>query len=227
MSWRVALIDSCGRWPGALDSASFTSASGRIECGPPGADPTGQGSLIAQLLSSGGQPPELLLAQVFRSATPTSAAAVAAAIDWAVLRGANLVHLSLGLGDDRAILKSSISRALAAKILVVASTPARGKPVYPASYEGVVRATGDARCAPGEIACLGTRFFGGCSSIAAEHGSNDREGAPRALRGASAGAAWVSKALTLLVADHDAALAALTANARFVGAERRGMECRI
>jgi hypothetical protein len=215
MSWRVALIDSCGIRPEAVDAAAFVTAGRQIECRPTVADPSGHGSRIADLLA-GGRTFELLLGQVFTDAGQTSGAAVAAAIDWAVARRAAVIHLSLGLGANRDVLAAAVERAIDAGCIVVAATPARGAPVYPAAYPGVLRATGDARCAPGELSCLDAWLFGGCPRL-------DLAGLPAASRGASIGAAWVTRAILDMPvgATAPAVAAALTAGAKYFGAERR------
>lgn len=219
MIWRVGLIDSCGAWRGAAEAAAFASEGTRIERVSPVTDPTGHGSRIAGLLTEEGAPVELLLAQVFFNARPASAAAVAAAVDWAVSRGAHLIHLSLGLAADRSVLRAAVARAIGAGIVLVAAMPARGEPVYPAAYPSVIGGTGDARCGPGEISALGPRLFGGCARTArvARGGTTGWRG------GASVGAAWVSKALSGLPAgtQTDEAIHALRAMARHVGPERR------
>jgi hypothetical protein len=216
MSWRVGLIDSCGAWSGAADAAAFASEGTSVERLAPAPDPTGHGSRIAGLLTREGARVELVLAQVFPTAQPASAAAVAAAVDWAVSRGARLIHLSLGLTADRPILRASVARAVDAGIVIVAAMPARGNPVYPAAYPSVIGGTGDARCEPGEISVLGPRLFGGCARTADGPGG-----------GASIGAAWVSQSLLRLAegTPPDAAIDALRAMARHVGAERRREPC--
>ena len=227
--WRVALIDGCGRWPGALCAAAFSSRGGGVEQHAPGRDPTGHGTRIANLLTEevagaeAGAPPasaahgavregapcELLLAQVFSSEAPATAAAVAAAIDWAVVNGGELLHMSIGLAADRAVLAAAVRRALAAGCIIVASTPARGRPVFPASYADVIRATGDARCASGEISILDADLFGGCPRYAR-------------VAGSSIGAAWVSRHIVRGPKLARAPLvAALRAGAQYVGRERR------
>jgi hypothetical protein len=204
MQWRVALIDSCGEWPGAVAAAAFVDESavaacasaqpGSVDTGARGvsrcaavADATGHGSRVAQLLSDGGAQFDLLLGQVLLENAPASAAAVAAAVDWAVAGGANLIHMSLGLAADRAVLAAAVSRAVEAGCVVVASAPARGAVVYPAAYPGVIRGTGDARCAPGELSCLGPEFFGACPRWLV---SGAGIGA-----GSSIGAAWVTRTI--------------------------------
>ncbi len=232
MTWRIALIDSCGEWPGACDAAAFVSDGGRVETRTASADGSGHGSRIARLFADSGAAYELMLGQVFSSAGPASSAGVAAAIDWAVAGGADLVHMSLGLEADRAVLAGAVGRAVGAGCIVVASMPARGAAVYPAAYPGVIRATGDARCAPGEVSSLGPWLFGGCARFEAGaptdagggKGEEARRRAGRAIGGASVGAAWVTR--TLLsgpkCATASAAVSALGAGARYFGAERRG-----
>jgi hypothetical protein len=233
VSWRVGLIDSCGgRLEGidgagagnaasVADAAAFVDRNGRVECRETVADPTGHGTRIAELLMSG-RPVELLLGQVFTTLEPTSGAAVAAAIDWAVERRAGLIHMSLGLAGDRAVLGMAVQRAIDAGCLLVAAMPARGAPVYPAAYPGVIRATGDARCAPYELSALRPWFFGGCPrfEVASRMPNGHSEG--RASGGASIGAAWITRAIVQEPAlAASSVVAALTARAKYRGPERR------
>ena len=207
---RIGLIDS------GADGSQVAAARGFAADGAPvppvAPDPTGHGTRVAQRIAAGRADVEFVLAQVFASARPTSARAVAAALDWCVDEGTPLVHLSLGLTADRAPLAAAVARAAARGCLIVAATPARGAPVYPAAYPRVIRATGDARCAPGELSRLGAATFGG-----------DLAGAPGG-RGASVGAAAVSAALVALLQPglrFEDAVAALAARARYDGPERR------
>lgn len=261
MSWRVALIDSCGSWPGAVEAAAFAgeTAAAAVEAAEPAVDaagsaveavasvgetaapvgkdpqmhrratvtdPSGHGSRIAELLTAGDIAIELLLGQVFLSVGPTSGAAVAAAIDWAVAGRANLIHMSLGLEADRAVLAAAVRRAIDSGCIIVASAPARGAIVYPAGYPGVIRATGDARCAPGELSCLSPGFFGGCPRFVARGPANSPANSGGGVSaGASIGAAWVTRHILNGPAKVGAvaAVAALTAGARYFGPERRGL----
>jgi hypothetical protein len=209
--WRVALIDSCGERHGSLDAAGFVSDGRRVERRAPGPDPTNHGTRIAELLAQD-RSFELLLGQVFVNVGPTSGATVAAAIDWAVERGAGLIHLSLGLANNRVILETAVARAVAAGCIVVAASPARGAPVFPAAYPGVIRATGDARCGPGEVSHLGVRHFGGCPRFESVESG-----------GASVGAAWVTHAILKeqTAAQLPDVLAALGAHSKYFGPENR------
>jgi hypothetical protein len=214
LRWRVGLIDSGADLAAPVAAAHFAADGTR---GPAGRDPTGHGSRIARLITAGRPDVELVVAQVFASGQPTSALAVAAAVEWCLAEQVNLLHLSLGLAADRARLAAAIARAVGAGCLVVAATPARGAPVYPAAYAGVIRGTGDARCGPDEISRLATATFGGCVRPAPERTAGGR--------GASVGAAAVSRALLAWVAPGSscaAAVQALAARARYDGPERRG-----
>lgn len=157
---------------------------------------------------------ELVVARVFFESLATSAAQLAAALDWGVGQGALLANVSAGLTDDREVLGAALVRALSGSVLVVAASPARGSPVYPAAYAGVVRATGDARCAAGEWSWL--------ASAQADFGAHVRAGE---VQGASAGSAHVSALLAAQLAAGASparALQALRDGAHYRGPERRG-----
>jgi len=216
MRWRIGLIDSCGALPRAVASAGFRAADGQACRAADGPDPTGHGTRIATILTRDGADVELVLAQVFGTAGPTSAAAVAAAIDWCLGEGVELLQLSLGLAADRPVLAEAVARAVDRGCVLVAATPSRGGPVYPAAYPGVIRGTGDARCAPGQVSELAAATFGGCP----------RSGAPgrsASGQGASVGAAEVTRVLIEVAESRTmaGALAALTARASYRGPERR------
>jgi hypothetical protein len=215
VNWRIGLIDSCGAFPTASVAARFVASAQRVvrvDCGP---DPTGHGTRIASIISADGAAVELVLAQVFTGSAPTSAAIIAAALDWAVGEHVNLLHLSLGLAADRPILRSAIAQAVARGILLVAAMPARGGPVFPAAYPGVIRGTGDARCQPGELSALEPGAFGGCP----RHGGGDGQRG----QGASIGAAAVTRALIHGGGPDTYAcvIRRLTALARYLGPESR------
>lgn len=210
--WRIAIIDSglgtaaiaaTGAAAAEVAAASAGTAAGaaagltveattRFEAldhgvrqADPVADEHGHGTRIAQVIASSSSRVSLLIAQALDARGVSSAAAIAAAIDWAVDRAAHLVHLSVGLAQDRAVLGAAVARAKEAGVLVVASSPARGTLSYPAAYAGVLRASGDARCDTGQISHLGAGHaeFGGCVRLAGEERA----------RGASIGAAHVTR----------------------------------
>ncbi len=127
-------------------------------------DPLGHGTAVCEIILYYTPNIRLYNAQVFDASGVTTAANVAAAIDWLVAEKVDLINLSLGLAHDRRILADACARALEAGIILIAASPAQGAPVYPSSYAGVIRATGDARCDVGEISFLNSKQadFGGC-----------------------------------------------------------------
>ena len=204
---------------GLLDSGVAAALAERIagcRCftdAPPAADRRGHGSAIARIILHHALGARLLVADVFGARDRATPEAVAAGLDWLRMEKARIVNLSFGLREDRAILRAAVEAALTAGMVLLAATPARGAGVFPASYPGVIRVTGDARCASGEISALGGRpaDFGAC---------------PRALDGEVGGASFaVGHASGLLAArltdgrgEPEAELARL---ARFHGPERR------
>ena len=221
MHWRVALIDSgldAIDLPEPLAAQRFESTMGQIVRVPLTGDPTGHGTAIAEILHASGAAPQLLVAQVLNAEGRTTPAAVADALRWALEHDARLIHLSLGLAEDRVVLRKAIAAAHAAGVLMVAATPARGRVSFPAAYPEVLRATGDARCGPEQISALGTRVaeFGGCVA---------HRSAGRVLRGASIGAAHVSRYILRHCSpalDPARLRTHLADSAAFTGPERRG-----
>ncbi len=203
---------------------------GEVAEGPAEADPLGHGTAVAELIVERARGVPLFSAQVFDRRGLTSAAVVAAGLDWLVGQGVRIVNMSLGLTEDRVVLAEACARARAAGVLLVASVPAIGPLVFPAAYPGVVRVTGDARCQGEQIARLdGTR---------ADFGANpwpdgNPGGRPR-IAGASVAAARVSGSLARLLVSEgsgEAACQALAATAAHRGpqeipgrsTERRGV----
>lgn len=219
-AWRVAIIDSgldARSGIVALDSKRFADDSRRVvECKTV-QDPTGHGTAVAEIARGAPVAVELLVAQVIAGLDGTTPASVAAAIHWAVDRGANLIHLSLGLAQDRRTLASAVASAIEANVLVVAASPARGAVSFPARYSGVIRATGDARCGFDEISVLegSEPTFGACVSY------TSLSGQPR--RGASIGAACLTRFIVSHVPTEQSPATVferLTQLARYRGRER-------
>lgn len=159
MAVRIAVVDSgCAavHAPRVWAAAAFVLDDSGLDQVPAAADALDHGSRVADILLHCAPQAELLVAQVFRERLTTTAAQVAAAIDWAVANGAQLVNLSLGLREPRPVLAEACARAVVAGVVLCAAAPARGQAVYPAGFAGVLRVTGDARCAPGEVAAIGT-----------------------------------------------------------------------
>ena len=206
---RVGLVDT-----GIAGALAGSVAAARAFAGAPCTeDRHGHGTAVARIILGHAPQARLLNAQTFGPGARAEAAAVADALRWLIAERARLVNLSLGLAQDRDVLRTAVAEALAADLILVASTPVRGVPVYPAAYPGVVRVTGDARCAPGELSDLG--------GAPADYGA-----CPRHLDGTSGGAslaaAHVTGLLALGLATGDTDAASILGHAlRFRGRERR------
>ncbi|MGC2855808.1 S8 family serine peptidase [Novispirillum sp. DQ9] len=218
----VAIIDSglspdlTGR---AVAARGFAAVSDGVEDAAVTADAVGHGSAVARLVTEAAPAARLLNAQIFHDRAATTPVVVAAALRWAVARRADIAVLSLGMRSDREALREACAEAVAAGMILVASAPARGLPVYPAAYPGVLRVSGDARCAAGEVSWFGDGIaeYGTCSLLV--HGAAPTGGASFAaarLAGLLAAALWSGD----LEPGQDPH-AYLRARARFTGRERR------
>ncbi|MBV4491707.1 subtilisin-like serine protease QhpE [Pseudomonas oryzicola] len=215
----VGIIDSgCSpeQASALLRARRFWLEDGQLREGATLPDPLGHGGAVLDALQREAGSVPVLVAQVFSGQASTSALQVAAALLWLVEAGARLVNLSLGLQQDRPVLHQACAEAIAAGVLLCASSPAQGGPVYPASYPGVIRVTGDARCAPGQWSWLGSRQadFGGYV------GAGGRAGA-------SLGCAALSGRVAALLREEPGMGRQqvrdwLRQHAAFVGPERRG-----
>lgn len=217
---RVGVIDSgCSpdQAAGLLGARRFWLDDGVLREGEALADQLGHGTAVLARLRREASRVPVLMAQVFQQQGSTSALQVAAALLWLVEQGVSVVNLSLGLHQDRPVLRQACAEAQAAGVLLCASSPAQGMPVYPANYPGVIRITGDARCAAGQWSWL--------NSAQADFGGH--------MGGqGSAGASMACAALTGRIAamlrdqpqmDAQQALDRLRRHAAFIGPERRGV----
>ena len=219
---RIGLVDSGvagAAGPRIANSAAFVLDGDdlvRVAAEP---DRLGHGTAVAAILAECMPDAALYVAQVFGARHTTTALQVAAAIDWLVAQDVQVINLSLGLREDRPVLARACARAIDAGVLLCAASPARGAPVWPAAYPGVLRMTGDARCARDEISAL--------DSAQADFGAHvlPLDGA-RVGAGASIGCAWLTGRVGRLLADGcpariEAVREALTRSARYHGTEHR------
>lgn len=212
----VGIVDS-GCRPDQMARVRDAWRFGLDHWGKADPDSLGHGAQLLDVIARQATAVEFLVAQVFASRLTTTADQVAAAIDWLVEQGADLINLSLGLRDDRPVLRAACERAVASGAILCASTPAQGNAVFPAAYPGVLRMTGDARCQPHQFSSLGTRNadYGGCVRV----GGND-------VVGASVGCAHMSGHIARYLSaggDRDHLRGWLDTNAAFVGREHRGI----
>lgn len=196
--------------------------SGRVVVRSAQPDRLGHGRALARVILSQAPEARLIDAQVFVSSFASSPSVVAAGLDWLVAEGARLVNMSFGLREDRDILRLACAAAREAGVILLASTPARGAMVYPAGYEGVVRVTGDARLAVGQVTDFGgaPADFGACPRPLEEGQGSGRVG------GASFAVAHLCGILAAYLAaepaaDRERALDHLRRIASYHGRERR------
>ena len=217
---RIGLVDS-GHTPAQAPlihtARRFWLDDQQLRQGPLEADSLGHGAAVIANLTAEAGSSCLCLAQVFGARGQTSALQVAAAIHWLIEQDVALINLSLGLRQDRPLLRQACAAAIEAGILLCASSPAQGEPVFPASYPGVLRVTGDARCAPGQWSWL--------NSAQADFGASLRTVPGQA--GASLACAAFSGQLAAFLQRNPgvsrvALLEYLHQGATFIGAERRG-----
>ena len=169
--WRVAILDS-GSGEAAREAVRFVADGRQVRTEPLLGDRLGHGTRVSAIIASATTQPELFIGQVLDQRGLSTPALIAAAIHWALDLDADLIHLSLGLPTDRDILRNAVAAATAAARIVVAAAPARGRPVYPAGYPGVLQGTGDSRCTGDELSYLGPRRFGGTSRCGTSGGSS-------------------------------------------------------
>ena len=180
-------------------------------------DPLGHGSAVIEAISRRAPAAVFCVAQVFDQRGVTSALQIATAIDWLVAQDVRLINLSLGLRQDRSLLREACAAAVERGILLCASSPAQGEGVFPANYPQVLRVTGDARCAEQEWSWLNSAQ---ADFAACVHGTYPGQS------GASLGCAALSGHIAgFLVAQPDASneqvIDWLRENARYRGPERR------
>lgn len=200
------------------DSAAFILQDKALWQSDSEPDQLAHGTKIIDVIHHCAPDAKLLVAQVFKERFTTTALQVAAAIDWLTEQQVDVINLSLGLRTDREELRDTIAAAVEAGILICASSPAKGDPVYPSAYPGVLRTTGDARCDQSEWSQLSTQY--------ADFGAHVRclEGS---IAGASIGTAYMCGHIAQFMAKNPDTNRVdlgrhLKSNASYFGAERRG-----
>lgn len=181
------------------------------------ADQLGHGSAVLERIAFSAPDARFCVAQVFRERAATTPLQIAEAMRWLVGQGVRVINLSLGVRADRAALREACAFAVDAGVVVCAASPAQGDPVFPSSYPGVVRVTGDARCDASQWSWL--------DSAQAEFGALVRSVGCTQAGASMATAALSGHAAAWLLrhpdADRDALLAWLRSHAAFIGVERR------
>lgn len=201
----------------------WLAEDGTVADGPPTSDAMGHGTALADLIRERVPGCGLLSAQVFDRRGIATPLAVAQGIRWLAEAGARIVNMSFGLRDDRPALAAACAEALAAGVLLVASAPAMGGAIFPASYPGVLKVTGDARCGADDLALL--------DGIRADFGASPRLPTGRMIAGASVATARVTAMLAAILgrepglANGDV-LQRLRASARYPGPQTEHLHVR-
>ncbi|WP_448680330.1 subtilisin-like serine protease QhpE [Pseudomonas nicosulfuronedens] len=173
----VGVIDSghsAEQAASVISGQRFRLADDGLDRLPLSVDLLGHGSVVCQAILSHAPDARLSVAQVFDERGVTSPLQIAAALHWLGEQGVRVINLSLGVRQDRPILREAVTELIEAGVLVCASSPARGEPVFPASYAGVIRVTGDARCGEGKWSWLDSpqADFGASVTVSGRSGAS-------------------------------------------------------
>lgn len=157
-----------------ISGQRFRLADDGLDRLPLSVDALGHGSAVCEAILFQAPDVRLCVAQVFDERGVTSPLQIAAALHWLGEQGVRVINLSLGVRQDRPILREAVAELIEAGVLVCASSPARGEPVFPASYPGVIRVTGDARCGEGEWSWLASpqADFGAAVKVGGRSGAS-------------------------------------------------------
>ena len=217
---RIGIVDSGCRHEQAsrvLAARGFWLEQENLRHGEAQPDRLGHGGAVLDMAARQAPAAQFCVAQVFHERWTTTPLQIAAALHWLIEQEVKVINLSLGIRQDRPLLRAACEQALAAGIVLCASSPAQGEPVYPASYPGVLRITGDARCRAGQWSWL--------ASPQADFGTVVANG-----EGGMAGASIATAAMSGLIAAYfllhpDATrqqlLDHLQREASFIGIEQR------
>lgn len=186
----------------------------------PGGDAHSEGhaAAMAAALRAGCPGVAIVNLAVFGAGLATDADTVARALSRAAGLRPAIVLSAFGMARADAAVADACAALVAVGACIVAAAPARGGPVWPAAFPGVLAVQGDARCAPDEWShlALPQADFGACPVVAGhEH-----------ARGASTAAAHFAGLLAQRLAgglSAPDALKALRREARWQGRERRGL----
>ena len=103
-------------------------------------DRLGHGTAVTAAIQEKAPGAEILPVRVFHDALKTSSRALAAAIEWSLDAGADVINLSLGTMNPahRALFAGLVERAVSEGVLIVAAREAQGEPCWPGALDGVL-----------------------------------------------------------------------------------------
>lgn len=182
------------------------------------ADPHGHGTMVSRIIAAAAPQARILCVPAFNERGSASARAVAHALAELIAQRVPAILMPLGLPHDRDELRQACQDAADARILLIASAPARGLPCYPAAYPDVLSVSGDIRCAPDQTVWYGGRpaLFGACPL--------PPPGSPPRCGGASMAAAhFAGHLLARFPCPDQRSIAALRHASTYVGRERKNL----
>lgn len=149
---------------------------------------------------------------IFSSDLSTNNQTTNAALSAALNSDASIIHCSFGMHQSNPEMSSIVKNIISSGKTLVASAPARGGPVFPAGYPGVISVQGDARCKATQWSLLDlpTAMFGACPGT----GSNG-------VGGASIAAAFFSGFVAKYANMTEDFIALMHMEAAFIGREQR------
>lgn len=160
---RVGIVDSGVPVTGSsnarvniVDAADFSDSD---NCD----DFLGHSTVVSEAIAAAGDV-DFVHAKVFGQRLACPASSVVRALAWLFESDVQVINMSFGMARADSAMRVLLDQIRASGITVVAASPAQGGAVYPAAFPGVIRATGDARCAPDQISFLDSEQadFGGC-----------------------------------------------------------------
>ena len=178
-------------------------------------DTLGHGTVISQVIAAA-QPDRILMAKVFDTQLSCPSKAVIDALAWLSDLNTDVINMSFGMRRADPALASAVSHYISGGGVVIASSPAQGDSVYPAGFDGVIRATGDARATPNTWVWLNSRQ--------ADFGAYVGERS-HGVVGASVGCAWMTHHWIRTLREHPRCPIAATKQRLIDTAVARGPEC--
>lgn len=146
----VGVVDSgFGPHQQVAGDAAFVLRDSQLLLEPSRPDRLGHGRGVIDVIQTLAPDAHIVSAQVFQDRFTTTALQVASAMEWLLDQGVRIINLSLGLRQDRPVLRQACERALEQGILLCAASPARGEPFI---LRPIRRLPDDRRCplrAPG------------------------------------------------------------------------------
>jgi subtilisin family serine protease len=188
--------------PRVISAQRFVTQGGVVNSTHAVPDPLGHGTALSRIIARYCPDAYFVLAQVFDDRGKTSVAVLETAINW-LSAPADIINLSLGLAVEKPSLALACRQAADWGTVLIASSPARGGPVYPAHNDAVWSVTGNIQCDYGFFSRPGlTATDGGVKppTIAAccyQHKEDQALGKGGASFAAAHFSGWLGKALSL------------------------------